>query len=228
MLCAGWCAVKRRSLAAFLVVIVASPVATAHPDPECQCDGDVVGRTGCHRFGDAWAAWLPSIVTEMGVAWRRTGFPATSGSSDSGARPVAGAGERQVDTVGSEMRMGVDLQSGVSILGHLDVGLARLDGLISTGVVLGWRTTQGRVLFGAEVLGGVRWFLFDAVYDATSETTAYAQSEAGLLLDARVRADVLIAPWLSVNAWVGSSVLDRGDVSAGVSIAVTTRMFRGR
>lgn len=52
-------------------------------------------------------------------------------------------------------------------------------------------------------------------------------TQAALLLDARVRADVWIAPWVSANVWLGQSIVERGDVSAGVTF-VTTRSFRER
>lgn len=213
-------------LALIAIALSSSTIAAAHPDRTCCCDG-IVGRAGCHRFGDRWAAWLPPMITELGFVTRRTVFPPLPSTGDAIARTLDGSGDRRLVTYGTEMRFGVDL-SGVSILGHLDVGFASTDAVLSTGVALGWRTTRGRLVFGAELLGGARWFLIGASHDAASDTTEYEDVQAAPLLDARVRADVWIAPWVSANVWLGRSLVEREDVSGGVSFAITTRSFRGR
>jgi hypothetical protein len=213
-------------LAMVALVLTSSTVATAHPN-HCCCD-QVVGRSTCHRLGDHWASWMPPIIVEMGFAMRRTTFPESPLDGDVIARAIDDSGDRRLDTFGTEMRLGVDLRSGVSILGHVDVGFASADGLISTGIALGWRTTRGRVVFGAELLGGARWFMLGGTYDEASETTTYAEVDAALLLDARVRADVWLLPWLSANVWLGRGVLEHDDLSGGVTFSVATRPFRGR
>lgn len=206
------------------LVLASSTVAAAHPN-HCCCER-VVGRHGCHRFGDHWASWMPPIIVDMGFAMRRTTFPVAP-DGDVSARMIDGSTDRRIDTYGTEMRFGVDLRS-ISILAHLDVGFAREDGLIATGIALGWRTTRGRVVLGSELIVGARFFMMGAIYDPVSDYTEYAEIDAALLLEARIRADVWLAPWVSANVWLGAGIRERDDVSGGVTFSVTTRPFRGR
>lgn len=163
--------------------------------------------------------------------------------SDSGN---AGASERAVAVVTS-LRVGVGSRIGIYGAGELELGgLAaeptRME-MTSTGkygapkieqtsalamgalAVAGYQRGTTRMLFGAELAGGVR----AVSYNYHSQYLACEQSVsivvARPVLEARARASMFVTPNLSVGAQLGSSLIDQHDWNAGVFFGGYTRAF---
>lgn len=217
--------------ARWLVTLVVVTPMSALAHPPCSEPTAVVGRTACSRFGSSWAtpAWMPSVFVELGVVSRRTRTVSPSVVQPDGSSARAIAGEpAPLDTFGSEMRFGIDISQHFYAAAHFDVGIARVDGAAAVGLATGVRMTRGRLAAGAELVGGGRWYLLGQEYDSTGHPDGFSEVVGGAMLDARVRGDVWLLPWLQLGAWLGTSVLHDDDRSGGITLTLATRTFRGR
>ncbi|HUS33058.1 MAG TPA: hypothetical protein VMZ53_31365 [Kofleriaceae bacterium] len=102
--------------------------------------------------------------------------------------------------------------------------------LIDTDAVIGARTRSGRLELDGEVAAGVR------VVSATVEADGYGASEEEFdqqatangvsgLVEARLRGLLWVSPHVFLAAQAGVGVLERDDVSFGLSIGLTSRPF---
>lgn len=93
--------------------------------------------------------------------------------------------------------------------------------------VLGARGQIGAGVLGAEVAGGFQsvTYTFESQYGACIQNEAITVGAP--VLEARVRAQLWLSPFVTAGAHVGSSMIDRGAWSAGVHLGVVTRAFGG-
>lgn len=100
--------------------------------------------------------------------------------------------------------------------------------MFSSLAVLGMMQSFQAVDLGLEIAGGQRTVqhTFDSSYHHCAETTTI--SATAPLLEARVRAERWLNPWLSVGATFGTSMIEQGAWMGGLQLGVNTRAFGGR
>ena len=69
-------------------------------------------------------------------------------------------------------------------------------------------------------------YSFDSSYSYCEHTSTIRASAP--LLEARVRAERWLNPWISVGATVGTSLIEQGAWMGGLNIGFHTRAFSGR
>jgi hypothetical protein len=93
--------------------------------------------------------------------------------------------------------------------------------------VVGYRATLGKASLAVEGAAGVRsvQYHFASAYQDCAQTTSISDTRG--VVEARVRAETWLGPWISAGATVGSSVISRGDWMAGAYLGFHSRAFGG-
>lgn len=93
--------------------------------------------------------------------------------------------------------------------------------------VIGARAQTKRGTLGVELAGGTRTvqYTYESNYGAC-ETTSSVRGVAPVL-EARVRAEHWLSPWISVGASFGSNVVERGSWMGGAYFGFHSRAFAG-
>jgi hypothetical protein len=191
--------------------------------PPCVDSSDVVGYRQCPAFGE-WgqAASDPYVFVQLGMNYRHFVHPgATAVSRRAGPAPA----EAQTDDA-----MTVDERLGFGITHHLYAALdiefgnfgefdsssptsrdVVLDGMGSIGL----RGSLGPLSLAVEAAGGGLAYTYPT--DADYHTEA--------ILEARGRADVWLAPWFTVGAMAGSSLLRKGEWVTGIYVGFHTHAY---
>jgi hypothetical protein len=93
--------------------------------------------------------------------------------------------------------------------------------------VAGYRATLGKASLAFEGAAGVRSveYHFASAYQDCAQTTSISDTRG--VVEARVRAETWLGPWISAGATVGSSVISRGDWMAGAYLGFHSRAFGG-
>jgi hypothetical protein len=93
--------------------------------------------------------------------------------------------------------------------------------------VVGVRANSTRGVIGAELAGGVRTvsYQFDSSYHDCAQTSMIEDTRG--VLEARVRGELWLSPWVAVGATVGASVIERDDWVAGIYMSAHSRAYGG-
>lgn len=183
--------------------------------PPCQESNDIVGFRECTPFG-SWARRRTPVFLDLGMHGREYGV----------ISPARG----RATALASALRIGLDIGSHGYLAFEGELGGAATSGelaMLSTGGtfvggygVIGARAGGSTATLSAELAAGVR-----DISDGRNDRMAV--STASGVLEARVRGEVWLTPWISAGATVGSSLVDRGDWMAGFYIGVHARAFGG-
>ena len=191
--------------------------------PPCVDSTDVVGYRECPAFGE-WgqAASDPYVFVQLGMNYRHFVHPGLSTASRrAGPAP---------ESTATDDAMTVDERLGFGIKHHLYAALdiefgnfgefdsssptARdvvLDGMGSIGL----RGSLGPLSVAVEAAGGGLAYTYPT--DADYHTEA--------VLEARGRADVWLAPWFTLGAMAGSSLLRSGEWVGGIYVGFHTHAY---
>ena len=135
---------------------------------------------------------------------------------------IYGAGEIEVGALASEPTRAEMTSTG-------KYGAPRLEenGALAVGAlaVAGYQRGTTRLLFGAELAGGVRAvsYSYHSTYLACEQDFSIVVARP--VLEARARASMFVTPNFSVGAQLGSSLIDQHDWNAGVFFSGYTRAF---
>lgn len=93
--------------------------------------------------------------------------------------------------------------------------------------VAGFRTHMRGVSLAVEGAGGVRStrYQYQSAYHNCIETITFVDTRA--VVEARARAELWLAPWVTAGATIGGSVMSRGDWMAGAYLGLHSRAFAG-
>lgn len=93
--------------------------------------------------------------------------------------------------------------------------------------VAGARMSSTRGALAAELASGVRTisYQFASTYHDCQQTSMIDDTRG--VVEARVRGELWVSPWLSVGATVGSSMIARDDWMAGVYMSAHSRAYGG-
>ncbi len=191
-----------------------------------RCPCDVVGFSSCQPFG-VWSvgAIIPDLIIELGTEVRHLELDVPFAPAARTSGMTTGSRRAGLLAVGATDRLGVGLPH------HLYLAIeSSVDGIVSGGTttpdpyayvglngVLGVRHRAGRASLSAELAAGVGIVSFDPASDATDR--------AFPVVEARVRGELWLNPWLAVGADAGASVITAGSWSSGIYFAVHTRAF---
>lgn len=197
----------------------------ADPPPPCVPTSDVVGYRQCPSFGE-WgeAARDPYVFVELGMNYRHFvhGGPSLLARSTTGhPAPVT-----TDDALTIDERLGVGLTRHSYLALDLEFGnfgqfdssraAARdvvLDGLAS----LGLRGSLGPFTLAVEAAGGGMAYTYPTDSDYRTEA----------VLELRGRSDIWLAPWFTIGAAAGASVLRKGEWIAGLYVGFHTHAYAG-
>ncbi len=221
-----------------LVLVLGLPSVTAlaeervgdevYREPCLERDG-VVGHRSCPAYG-IWSVDWPAVTVTFGFSIRH--LPRNPAPAEIGPAAVArtvtsptGIDPGSVDTsyvVSEQIAVApnpvtffaFEVEFAPSTDQDLEPG-ERAFGA-ATHLVAGVRGGGKSLRFGAEIAGGIR------LVDSLTE-----QNEQGVL-EARLRGELSMTPWLGLGVLIGTSLLDRGDWIGGVSIAVHSNAFDGQ
>jgi hypothetical protein len=226
------------------VLLVSARIAPAHP--RCTETDPVLGYQRCSRFG-AWSALahMPPLALEIGATMH--GFPsvpfgetttyrATSGTGMTG-RYLTGAVQFRLTAslfgpiyVGTESDWGA-VASGPSVI----VEHGEPESVTGTGAYFAARGMAGARLFvdasttlGAEVAGGFRMVSYGFGPADNDGAARMSVGEARTEAQVRARVERWLSPWVSINASLATSVVDRGDWQMAVGVAGHLRAFDAR
>jgi hypothetical protein len=103
---------------------------------------------------------------------------------------------------------------------------ARASMVYMGGIVAGYEQHLGRVTLGGEVMGGGRGVAITAEsHRGACDTTETSHVMRGII-EARVRADLWVTPWITVGAYAGRDVFS-AQTSAGLGVGGHLRAFDG-
>jgi hypothetical protein len=201
-------------------------VTREHP-PCVDEESTVVGYRQCTRYG-AWGSNLldPDMFVQVGMNMRHF----TSSAPTAASRTATGTPERPRgggdDALMFDERIGYPLTTGTYLAFDFELGNFAnpeskrtddrdfvLDGLLS----LGARGGLGPFSVGAELAGGVM----------QSSFPKQPNEQTDAIFEARGRAELWLAPWFTVGAAIGASLIDRGDWMAGLYLGVHTWAYAG-
>ncbi len=204
------------------ILLAASP---ARADERCTApyldDSEVVGYRQCPHYGMCGHRLTdPYVFVDVGFDVRELAQPTSTAIARTTA-PIAPAASSQ-RVVTFDERIGFDLVHRLYAafdfeLGDFDVERPSNIFVLGGTGSLGLRATLGFVALAGELTGGVL---------ETSLSTRAATDVAGIA-EARVRADVWLGPWITVGAFVGTSVLERDERLAGIYLGVHTWGYAG-
>ncbi len=192
--------------------------------PRCPCE--VVGFSACNPFG-VWSisARFPDLIIELGTEVRHLELDVPFAPAARTAGMTSGGRRTGLLAIGATDRLGVGLPH------HLYFAIeTSVDGIVSGGSttpdpytyvglggVLGVRHRAGRASLSVELEGGVGVVSFDPATAATGLAVP--------IVEARVRGELWLNPWIAVGADAGASVIDAGSWSSGLYFALHTRAF---
>lgn len=194
-------------------------------EPCLERDG-VVGRRTCPAYG-MWSVDWPAVTVTFGFSIRhlpRTSAPSAPAAIARTVTPTGiNPGSSDTSYVVSEQIavapnpvsfFAFEVEFAPSTDENIEPG-ERAFGA-ATHLVAGLRGGGKAIRFGAEIAGGIR------LVDSLTE-----QSEQGVL-EARLRGELSITPWLGLGALLGTSLIERGDWIGGISLAVHSNAFDGQ
>lgn len=210
----------------------------------CTETDSVIGYQRCSRFG-TWGtlARMPPLALEVGATIH--GFPSVPFPESATYRAVGGE-----PTGGRYLTGAVQLRLTASLLGPIYVGTESDWGAVAsgpsvivesqgpepvtgTGAYFAGRAVAGARLFvapsttfGAEVAGGFRMVSYGGPSGAGLEQMSIG--EARTEAQVRARAERWLSPWISLNASLATSVVDRGDWQLAIGVAAHLRAFDAR
>lgn len=198
------------------------------PDiPPCTDTTDVVGYRQCPVFGE-WgeAARDPYVFVDVGMNYRHFVHDVPAAAARRSGMPTTGS------TTGGDDALTVDERIGVGLTPHLYAAVdiefgnfgefdsnsaaARdvvLDGLGS----LGLRGSLGPFSLAVEAAGGGMAYTFPTADDYQTEA----------VLELRGRGEIWLAPWFTIGATGGASMLRKGEWIAGLYMGFHTRAYAG-
>ena len=198
-----------RALIATALLLGISP-SIAHAGHRCTETSDVVGHSECARFGSGWwmPSWVPALFLELGIDRRTVPVP---DPVPRGARVQASL-VSMVDTMGPELRIGSTLSHGFYLGVQADFVAASASErevvLAGMGAVLGLRGQLGASTVGTEIVVGGRLGAVGAVKGSLDAKTA--TSLDGRVVEARVRADHWLNPWIAAGAFGATAAAPLG------------------
>jgi len=226
---------------------VATPVVTCYRDPndpeidyDCPDERVIVGHPNGVPYGTwATATRVPHTIAEAGVDFRRFEDPLAGKtvSSASGQHTVSGSGARDDHAAAAMFRLGFGgthfYGAGEAEIGALTIQpsvMATSFDATTSGVtqamvfgyagVLGVAERVGRARIGVEGVAGGRTISYD--FDGFTATATVP------VVEARVRGELWLNPWVAAGATVGSSVIARNDWVAAFYLAMHTRSYGGQ
>lgn len=192
-------------------VVVASG---AEPQPACVETTDVVGMRECKPFG-TWSRVRVPVFLDLGLQGRQYG-----GIAPGRSRATALASAMRLGfALGRHAYAGVEGELGGAVANG-EMGASTRGTYVAGYGVLGLSAGASRATLAAELAAGVR----DISDDSSDSMTVNTPSG---VVEARVRGEVWLTPWVSAGATVGSSLIDRGDWMAGFYLGVHSRAFGG-
>ena len=161
----------------------------------------------------------------------------------------AGEASARETTVLSTLRVGFGLARGLYLAGELELGgvaqpAARVEitptdaplaptiqptSSLTVGglAVAGFHGALGGGTVGVELAGGVRSISYAYESHLLASTAHASLSATSPVLEPRVRAQGWLSPFVSVGAFAGASVLERGAWMAGVQLGFSSQPFGG-
>jgi hypothetical protein len=196
----------------------------------CVDGSDVVGYRQCPSYG-TWGTNLlePYVYIDFGL--NRRHFNSTVRPTALARSTTVGTTPGAIDNYGDDAltfdeRLGVGLTRGIYLAFDFELGNfdtfnknqvnARdvvLDGLVAIGV----RLPLGPLALSAELAGGGMAYSYQP--DVDFRTT--------WLAEARGRAEVWLAPWFSVGAMLGTSLIQEGEWLGGIYLGFHTYAYAG-
>jgi hypothetical protein len=184
---------------------------------------DVVGYRQCPRYG-RWGENLlePEVFVQVGMTFRhfadspkKAAARTTSGGSvkDNGGNTAWLFDERIGTPIAGALYTAFDFE-----LGNFDPERTDDRGFVVDGMIsLGLSGSIGAITLGGEVAGGVMRSSFPSEVD---------EHTSGLL-EARARGELWVAPWVTLGAAAGTSLIDRGNWMFGIYLGVHTWAYAG-
>ena len=207
-------------------------------NPSCNEDSNVVGYRHCTPFAKWDVDRVPAFEVELGSNVRQ--LVDRMGTLDGHTFRLVGPGMQARD-----LAVTTTMRGSISVARYGYVGLeAEIGGLTSqatpmasgdatpaTAVVAGGtlfggvRATTGALRFGTEIAVGGRSITYGADSMSGSHLT---DIEGAPVVELRARGQWWIHPFFAVGVSLGTSVIDRGEWSAGVGLTFATHAFSGR
>lgn len=201
--------------------------------------------------------WVPSLSLDLGIvahrfteridergtvkhfgmpySYRVTGVP-----EDDRAFTASALALRMTATLRGRWYGGAEEEFGdLGQTPHFATEAAQATALLPTMTTSGGLYMAVRGLFGAqagvdrlslagELAGGVRMIVFDTRSRLMEDSQIDSVLQVRPVLEARVRANYWLSPWIAVGASFGTSIVDSGDVAIGVHVLAHSRTFAGR
>lgn len=204
------------------------PTLAAEPYPDCASRDGVVGHRRCPPYG-VWGAALeaPYAAVSVGITMRRLSRAPT---------PNRAVAARSTEPPPSAVVGGAD--TSYTVLERLDIAM---NSLMYVGLefeispttdatpVPGARTfaAGSQALFGLR--GGSRRLKLGAEIAAGGRMVeiAFVDADDELVLEARVRGQLWLTPWVTIGGLYGTSLRDRGEWLAGIQLGVHTYSWGG-
>ncbi len=194
-----------------------------HPRIEpCPDDDGVVGLRRCPDFG-VWGAALeePYLIASFGVTIRR--LP-RSGARDPvlerSTKPQPPAGDDFTTSYAIVQQFTLSITRHVFVAHELEISPTLEDDpqpddhrmAVGTQLVAGIHAGTRWIELRGEVAGGIR--------------VMQSQDDEGVL-EARLRGDIWVSPWVTLGAAIGTSLLDRRDKMIALYVGMHTWSFGG-
>ena len=214
------------------------------PVPDCShgMQSDYVGHRVCKSRYGTWATPMrvAPMYLDWGIASRTLTVPVTATAVPLVPRAMGTGSHRlAASAVTTHVRFGMGILHGIYIGTELEVGTVSSDGVRLAGgeatpgasvfvggyFVTGVRGAIGRVSLSTELAAGARSVQLQAVDRAG--TTGPAPATGQGVVEARVRAELWISPWVSGGAVLGTSLVDRNETMVGGFLSFHTRAFGG-
>lgn len=224
-------------------IAVGIPIADCVEDPEdpdlCLDERVIVGHPNGPSYG-GWAApmKLPHTFVDAGMTTRRFGDPlagkmvlsrdgSNSVSGIAGAHDHAAAGVFRVGFSGRHLYGGGEFEIGSlttapAVTGSQAGGDAMAPStavMFGYAALAGYAAKAGPVHVGVEGVAGGRTISYNFGAFSADATVA--------VVEARVRGELWLTPWVAAGAMLGSSVIRRDDWMGGLYLSVHTRAFGG-
>ena len=223
----------RLHIVVLAVIALAEARADAGPRKgRCRETSNIVGYRQCTRFGSAWStpAWVPSFTVDVGTAVYRLSPDLLPRSIPRGTSGDSNDGE-SVTAFGPTLRLAFAVHARYYAGVEASVGSVAFDpngspgGYVRGGGVAGVQSLASRLGLAAELAVGHDLVL---ARRRAIEGVPPPLLRSGLAADGRVRASVWMSPWISLGGSFGVSLVHRGELSVGVSVAFHGRSYDGR